>query len=95
VSADPRSFNNPERASLTADDVPALGEALLNLTRELWVLSDRVMVLEAVLEARGVAVSDAIEAFEPDQAMAERMKARGSALVEAVLAPFAEAADNG
>jgi hypothetical protein len=88
-AVDPRSFNTPERPSLTAEDVPALGEALLNLTRELWVLTDRVMVLEAVLEQQGRDVSAAIEAFEPDEAFQERAKARGSALVASVLEPFA------
>lgn len=86
----PRSFNRPERPSLTAEDVPALGEALLNLTRELWVLNDRVMVLEAVLESQGIAVTEAVESFEPDDAFAERAKARGSALVANVLEPFGE-----
>ena len=87
---DPRSFNAPDRPSLTADDVPALGEAMLNLTRELWVLTDRVMVLEAVLAQQGVEVSAAIEAFEPDEAFQERAKARGTALVAAVLEPFGD-----
>lgn len=86
--SDPRSFNKPERPSLNADDVPALGEALLNLTRELWVLTDRVMVLEAVLEKQGIEVAQAIEAFEPDEAFQERAKARGSELVASVLEPF-------
>jgi len=88
MTADPKSFNRPLRQTLTADDVPALGEALFNLTRELWVLTDRMMVLEAVLEQQGVPVQDAIEAFEPDEEMAGRMKVRGSALVQQVLAPF-------
>jgi hypothetical protein len=87
---DPRSFNTPDRPSLTAEDVPALGEAMLNLTRELWVLTDRVMVLEAVLAQQGVEVSAAIEAFEPDEAFQERAKARGTALVAAVLEPFGD-----
>jgi len=90
MNADPRSFNNPGRPSLNAEDVPALGDALINLTRELWVLSDRMAILEAVLEQQGVSVTEAIEQFEPDAALAERLKTRGSALVNDVLAPFHE-----
>lgn len=89
MTEDPRSYNAPQRPSLTSEDVPALGEALLNLTRELWVLSDRVMVLEAVLAQQGIEVSEAIERFEPDDEFAERLKERGSALVASVLEPFA------
>jgi hypothetical protein len=86
---DPTSFNTPDRPSLTSDDVPALGEALLNLTRELWVLTDRVLVLEAVLEKQGISVRDAIDAFEPDEALAAELRKRGTALVAGVMAPFA------
>ena len=88
LPTDPTAFNRPERPSLNVDDIPALGDALLNLTRELWVLTDRVMVLEAVLEAQGVAVSEAIESFEPDEEMAARLRERGSALVRSVMEPF-------
>lgn len=93
MNADPRSFNRPARQTLGVEDIPALGEALLSLTRELWVLSDRVMVLEAVLEQRGVAVQEAIESFEPDEALAALMKEKGTALVQQVLAPFEGQAD--
>lgn len=91
MNTDPISFNTPDRPSLTGEDVPALGEALLNLTREMWVLTDRVMVLEAVLEQQGVSVSEAIESFEPDEKMMALMRERGSALVSSVMQPFAAA----
>jgi hypothetical protein len=89
VSDDPRSYNKPDRPSLTADDVSALGEALLNLTREVWVLTDRMAVLEAVLEQRGIDVTEAIESFTPDEDMQKRLLERGSALVASVMEPFA------
>ena len=88
VTDDPRSYNNPGRPSLSAEDVPALGAALLNLTREVWVLTDRLHVLEAVLAERGIDVTEAIEAFEPDEAMQKRLQERGSALVASVMEPF-------
>lgn len=45
---------------------------LLTLARELWVLRDRQRVLEALLEARGILVSDEIDRFEwPASAEAE------------------------
>ena len=88
MSEDPRSYNRPDRPSLSAEDVPALGEALLNLTRELWVLTDRMAVLEAVLEQRGIDVTEAIENFTPDEDMQKRLLERGSALVASVMDPF-------
>lgn len=91
MTADPRQFNSPDRPTLTSEDVPALGDALLNLTRELWVLTDRVLVLEGVLEQQGISVTEAIETFEPDEEMAARLRERGSALVRSVMEPFADA----
>lgn len=84
----PRNFNDPGRPSLAPEDIGALGDALLNLTREVWVLTDRMMVLEAVLEQQGVSVAEAVDNFEPDEAMQQRLQERGSALVQNVLTPF-------
>ncbi|MFK8053867.1 MAG: hypothetical protein AB8F65_12945 [Woeseiaceae bacterium] len=56
----------PKRQLLTADQVNELGHAMLTLTKELWVLTDRVHTLEAVLAKKGVDVTTDIEAYEPD-----------------------------
>ena len=49
-----RPISEPvNRRMLTVDQIDDLGEAILSLTREIWVLTDRVHVLEAVLESLG------------------------------------------
>ena len=84
MNDDPRSFNNPERPTLTADDMPGVGQAVMTLTHELYVLIDRIAALEAVLELHGLNVSAEVEAYKPDPEQQERLNQRGRALVARV-----------
>ncbi|MCY4157461.1 MAG: hypothetical protein OXF66_08560 [Gammaproteobacteria bacterium] len=84
MSNDPRSFNNPDRLTLTADDMPGVGQALVTLTHELYVLIDRIAALEAVLKRHGLNVSEEIEAFKPDAEQQQKLNERGRALVARV-----------
>ncbi|MCY4254584.1 MAG: hypothetical protein OXE51_00420 [Gammaproteobacteria bacterium] len=84
MSNDPRSFNNPDRPTLTADDMPGVGQALVTLTHELYVLIDRIAALEAVLKRHGLNVGEEIEAFKPDTEQQQKLNERGRALVARV-----------
>ncbi len=84
MNDDPRSFNSPDRPTLTADDMPGVGQAVMTLTHELYVLIDRIAALEAVLERHGLNVSDEIEAYKPNEEQQERLNQRGRALVARV-----------
>lgn len=57
----------PQRNLLAPNQVDDLGQAILALTRELWVLTDRVHTLEAVIEKHGIPVHDEIEAYQPNE----------------------------
>ncbi len=80
----PRTFNNPDRPTLTADDMPGVGQAVLTLTHELYVLIDRIAALEAVLERHGLNVSEEIEAYKPNEEQQRTLDERGRALVARV-----------
>ena len=82
--ADPRSFNLPDRTILPANSNDRLGLAILALTREIWVLKDRTMVLEEVLKTHGIDAACEIEAFQPDEARAKRLGAEGNAIIAAI-----------
>ena len=84
MKADPKSFNHPDRPTLTTDDLPGVGQALLTLTHELYILIDRIAALEAVLERHGLNVSQEIEAFKPDTRQQQQLNERGRALVARV-----------
>lgn len=82
----PASFNDPGRKVLEEADTSQLGMALMTITNELWVLSDRVRVLEAVLESKGMDVHREIENFQPDESLQKELDEKGQALVARVLA---------
>lgn len=88
---DPREFNRPQRSILPQGSEDRLGLALIALMREVWVIKDRMMVLEAVLEAKGIDVASAIEAFQPDATQAARMQDEGDAFVKVIMDTLSEA----
>ena len=84
MNDDPRSFNNPDRPTLNADDMPGVGQAVMTLTHELYVLIDRIAALEAVLERHGLNVGEEIEAYRPSEEQQEHLNERGRTLVARV-----------
>lgn len=74
----------PERRILPADALDRVADAVLALTRELWVTRDRQMVLEAVLAERGIDAGAAIDGFTPDADFQARLGAERDRLIEAV-----------
>ncbi|MEO0574818.1 MAG: hypothetical protein AAF004_05095 [Pseudomonadota bacterium] len=75
----------PPRRLLTDAQTNDLGHALLTLTKELWVLTDRVHTFEAVLAKHGIAVTEDIEAYEPDADETARRLAHSQRIVQSVL----------
>lgn len=78
------SDHTEQRQILDASRIDDLGEAIIALTRELWVLSDRQAVLEAVLTDAGLPI-DRIDQYQPDEAMAAKLAARRQGLLDTVL----------
>ena len=74
---------------LKPEDVDKLGQALLSLTRELWVLKDRQRILESVLEEAGILAADAIDAYEPDDRLTATLTAERRQLIDSVLGALA------
>jgi hypothetical protein len=82
---DPKSYNKPARPTLHEGDTGHLGAAVLALTREVWVLTDRLAVLEAVLATHGIDAASAIEAYQPDAELQAALDAKGQRLVASVV----------
>lgn len=87
---DPTSFNLPDRETLTNCDVGSLGLAVLALTKELWVLTDRVHVLEAVLEKHDLDIREEIKRFQPGNEMTKELRRESSALIERILSALSK-----
>ncbi|WP_394728657.1 hypothetical protein [Altererythrobacter sp. GH1-8] len=74
-AVDPRSFNTPKSEIFSPDQVDNIARAVLTLTRELAVLSDRVMVLEEILGQKGIDVREAVDTYQPTEEFQERADA--------------------
>lgn len=70
---------------LAPERIDDLGAALLLLARELWVTRDRQFVLEEVLEAKGIAVAEAVRDHRPSVALAERLRAERERFTESLM----------
>jgi len=72
--------------NLGCDDVDRLGKALLTLTSELWVVKDRVRILEAVLEEKGIDVTELVESYQPDAKLTTALNNDRAVFIERLLA---------
>lgn len=82
---DPKGFNRPARQILPETSVDRLGLAIVALTRELWIVKDRQLVLEAILAKHGIDAKSEIEAFVPDAAISAELEASGSDLINHII----------
>ena len=81
----PTAFNRPERDILKDTDINGIGQAVITLTKEIWVLTDRLHVMEAVMADNGIDISEQIKTYQPDEALQSKLKAENQALIERVL----------
>ena len=70
---------------LQATDIDRLGQALINLTKELWIVKDRQRVLEAALADAGLLDKIAIDAYQPDETLATELKTERQKLIDGVI----------
>lgn len=75
--------------NLRPEDIDRLGQALITLTKELWVVKDRVRILEAALASAGVITPDAVDGFAPDEQLQTLLNAERGQLIENLLATLA------
>ena len=92
--SDPKSFNLPEGPMLGEAQVDNLGRALITLMREVVVLNDRVQVMEKLLDDNGIIASEAIDAFQPDEAFEAVSEASMAKIVGGVMAALQGADGN-
>ena len=72
-------------ANLRAVDMDRLGQALLTLTKELWVTKDRLRTLEAALVDSGTLTSDAVERYQPNEELSLELDSQRAQLINQLL----------
>ncbi len=85
----PTAYNRPNRPILKDADMNGLGQAIITLTKEIWVLTDRLHVMEAVMKENGVDIVDQLRTYQPDEALHAKLKAENEALIDRVLSAIA------
>jgi hypothetical protein len=73
----------PNDTALRSDPVARLA---LTLAKELWLLKDRQLVLEAVLSRQGVAIRDLVENYQPDPEQQKLIAAERQRFVAEIIA---------
>jgi hypothetical protein len=81
-------IGGPGRAYFDDVVIDNILDALLELSAAVWTYHDRVNVLEAVLDEKGIEVSDAIEAHVPSEEEIARREKERMALVNRVFGSF-------
>ena len=85
----PTAYNRPNRPILEDADMNGLGQAIITLTKEIWVLTDRLHVMEAVMAENGVDIVEQVKTYQPDEAMQAKLKVENEALIDRVLSAIA------
>ncbi len=85
MTEDPRNYNTPELRALIPEQIDNLGRAVITLTREICVLTDRLAVTEAVLAARGIDIAEAVETHQPDAALQGRIDTKVNRIIAEIL----------
>jgi len=70
---------------LNTEDIDQLGQAVITLTKELWILKDRQRILEAILADAGLLDRSVIESYKPDKELSETLSAERRQLIDSVL----------
>jgi hypothetical protein len=71
-------------------DIDRLGEALITLTKELWIVKDRQRILEVALNDAGVLAQSAVDSYQPDEALTSQLEAERKQLIDDLIAALVE-----
>ena len=82
----PTTAQPRRRAGLKPEDIDKVGGALLTLTKELWVLRDRQILLEEVLKRHNLDVTAEIDRLKPEGALEAKLAAEREGLVKKIMA---------
>jgi hypothetical protein len=72
-------------SNLRPNDMDKLGEALINLAQELWVVKDRQRILEAALADAGIFAAETIDKFQPDAALTSQLEEERRRFIDALI----------
>lgn len=91
VKDDPGAASRAAKSGAALDpaQLDDVANAVLLLSRELWVVKDRQRVLEHLLEEAGVVVPNAVADLQPEGALAEALGKERERYTKALMAALA------
>lgn len=66
-------MNTSQQSLLTPDQLDSLGLAVISLAKELWIVKDRQLVAEALLNQKGLLAD--LDTFQPDPDLTAKLAA--------------------
>jgi hypothetical protein len=70
---------------LQTSDIDRLGQALIMLTEELWILRDRQRILESALHDAGVLEKATVDTYQPGEALKGQLESDRKKLIDGLL----------
>lgn len=70
---------------LQAEDLDTLARQNIQLMAELWIVKDRLAMLEDMLEKQGLIDRTTFETTEPDEALSEELEAQRVAYIKRII----------
>lgn len=80
-----RTTERPAEPNLSSLEADALGRTQAELLSELWILRDRVLVLEHLLAEAGILKDGQIDNYAPSEELTAKLDADRDALVARVI----------
>jgi len=76
---------------LRGADIDRMGQALITLTKELWIVKDRQRILESVLVDSGLLSNTAIDKHQPNDTLDKELKKERQKLINGIVNSLAPA----
>lgn len=85
MSLDLDTINQPPGQHLKPEQVDNVARALISLTRDVCVLTDRLAILEQVLGDKGIDVAELVDTYEPSGAVQKDIAERTQTIINDVV----------
>jgi hypothetical protein len=79
-----------EQNNESGKPVDAIFQMLLHTLRELWVIKDRQLILERVLDEAGINVSEAVQNYQPDAEFGAKLDKERREMLDRCMQPAAD-----
>ena len=70
---------------LDSADIDRLGQTVITLAKELWIMKDRQRVLEALLADAGILDGAAVDTHQPDAGLQKQLEAERKKFIDDVI----------